>query len=74
MIGGLFAGESMFHLADNASKVALCHLVNHLRERDFALFDIQMVTAATRPFGAREISRRDYLSRLEPAVARNCVF
>ncbi len=74
MIGGLFAGESMFHLADNASKVALCHLVNHLRERDFALFDIQMVTAATRPFGAREISRRDYLSRLAPAVARNCVF
>src|SRR5664280_2744095 len=74
MIGGLFAGESMFHLADNASKVALCHLVNHLRERDFALFDIQMVTAATRPFGAREISRRDYLSRLAPAVALNCVF
>ena len=39
-IGGLFAGESMFHRADNASKVVLCHLVEHLRTRGFVLFDI----------------------------------
>src|SRR3569833_2780668 len=32
-IGGLFAGESMFHRARTASKVALCHLVGHLRKR-----------------------------------------
>lgn len=73
-IGGLFAGESMFHRADNASKVALCFLVEHLRKRKFSLFDIQMVTAGTTPFGAIEISRSDYLKRLAAAVERDCVF
>ena len=72
--GGLFAGESMFHHVSNASKVALAHLVVHLRERGFVLFDIQMVTAATRPLGAVEISRRDYLLRLAAALTRDCAF
>jgi leucyl/phenylalanyl-tRNA--protein transferase len=72
--GGLFAGESMFHRTDNASKVALRHLVGHLRERRFGLFDIQMVTAATRPLGAKTISRTDYLQRLAVAVAGDCSF
>ena len=71
-VGGLFAGESMFHRADNASKVALFHLVQHLREHGFILFDLQMVTPATRPFGAVEISRKEYLRRLAVAVAKNC--
>jgi leucyl/phenylalanyl-tRNA--protein transferase len=73
-IGGLFAGESMFHFVDNASKIALHHLVQHLRQRQFQLFDIQMVTAATQPLGARAISRHEYLQRLATAVARDCVF
>jgi len=73
-VGGLFAGESMFHRADNASKVALFHLVQHLREHGFILFDLQMVTPATRPFGAVEISRKEYLRRLAEAVAKNCSF
>ena len=73
-IGGLFAGESMFHLVDNASKVALNHLVQHLRKRRFTLFDIQMVTAATAPLGAKAISRRDYLKRMATAVAQDCRF
>ena len=72
--GGLFAGESMFHRATNGSKVALCHLVEHLRERGFALFDIQMITPATRQLGAVEISRTEYLKRLKAAVQRDCVF
>ena len=67
-IGGFFAGESMFHRVTNASKVALCHLVSRLRDRKFALFDIQMVTPATRGFGAVEISRVEYLKRLAVAV------
>ena len=67
-IGGLFAGESMFHRADNASKIVLVHLVEHLRARGFALFDIQMVTPATRALGAVEISRTEYLERLKKAV------
>lgn len=73
-IGGLFAGESMFHRADNGSKVALYHLVQHLRSRGFALFDIQMVTAATHQLGAIEISRADYLQRLRLAMALDCQF
>ena len=50
--GGFFAGESMFHRATNASKVALCQLIEHLRARGYALFDIQMITPATRQLGA----------------------
>jgi leucyl/phenylalanyl-tRNA---protein transferase len=72
--GGLFAGESMFHRADNASKVALAHLIAHLRERGFALFDIQMVTPATDALGAVEIPRAEYLRRLADAVNLKCEF
>lgn len=67
-IGGFFAGESMFHLASNASKVALYHLVKHLREREFTLFDIQMLTPVTKQMGGTLIPRRDYLERLNTAV------
>ncbi len=73
-IGGLFAGESMFHHVNDASKVALHHLVGHLRERGFALFDIQMVTPATKPLGAIEIPRHEYLQRLSAAVKMKCSF
>jgi leucyl/phenylalanyl-tRNA--protein transferase len=67
-VGGLFAGESMFHTAADASKVALVSLVEHLRARGFALFDIQMVTPTTRSFGAVELPRREYLQRMRAAV------
>jgi len=73
-VGGLFAGESMFHRVNDASKVALHHLVRHLRERGFVLFDIQMVTPATKPLGAIEIPRREYLQRLCAAVKMKCGF
>ena len=63
-IGGLFAGESMFHFARDASKVALVHLVHHLRTRGFRLFDIQQLTDHTASLGASEISRAEYLGRL----------
>ena len=73
-LGGFFAGESMFHRVNHASKAALCRLVEHLRERHFALFDIQMTTPATRPFGALEIPRDEYLKRLAAAVRAQCSF
>jgi leucyl/phenylalanyl-tRNA--protein transferase len=72
--GGFFAGESMFHRVSNASKVALVHLVGHLRQRGFGLFDIQMLTPVTRQMGAVEIPREDYLRRLADAVARRITF
>lgn len=73
-VDGCFAGESMFHRADDASKVALAHLVGRLRERGFVLFDTQMVTPATRQLGAVEISRAKYLQRLAAATAVTAVF
>ena len=73
-VGGFFAGESMFHRVDNASKVALYHLVQHLRERRFELFDIQMLTPATERLGGRAISREEYLARLAAAVERRRTF
>jgi leucyl/phenylalanyl-tRNA--protein transferase len=68
-IGGLFAGESMFHRESNASKVALFHLVEHLRARGFVLFDIQMLTPITEQLGGVAIPREEYLRRLQPALA-----
>lgn len=67
-IGGLFAAESMFHRARDASKVALAHLVAHLRARGYLLLDIQQLTPHTASMGASEISRIDYLRRLAQAV------
>jgi leucyl/phenylalanyl-tRNA--protein transferase len=73
-LGGLFAGESMFHRVNDASKVALFHLVEHLRERGFVLFDVQMVTPITSRLGAITIDREDYLRRLDAAVAVEAEF
>lgn len=73
-IGGLFAGESMFHRVSNASKVALFYLVEHLKQRGFRLFDIQMLTPITRQLGGRSISRDEYLERLAEAVSEPCSF
>jgi len=64
----LFAGESMFSRVRDASKVALVHLIEHLRRRDFQLFDIQFLNDHTRRLGAVEISRDEYLERLALAV------
>jgi leucyl/phenylalanyl-tRNA--protein transferase len=67
-IGGLFAAESMFYRARDASKVALAALVAHLRRRGYQLLDIQQWTPHTGRLGAVEISRREYLTRLAGIV------
>lgn len=67
-VGGLFAGESMFHRASDASKVALFHLIEHLRRQGFVLFDIQMLTPITAQLGGITIPREEYLRRLAQAV------
>jgi len=67
-LGGLFAGESMFHRVSSASKVALFHLIEHLHARGFTLFDIQMTTTVTAQLGAIAIPREDYLKCLAQAV------
>jgi len=67
-IQGFFAGESMFHRATNASKIVLCHLMEHLRAKKFELFDTQVLSPLTARLGAIEIRRRDYLERLASAL------
>jgi leucyl/phenylalanyl-tRNA--protein transferase len=67
-VGGLFAGESMFHRKTDASKVALVTLVNRLRAHGFVLFDVQMTTEHTERMGATNIPRSEYLARLREAV------
>ena len=67
-IGGFFAGESMFHAATDASKVALVALVDWLRETGASLLDVQWMTPHLRSLGAVELSRSDYLDHLRSAV------
>jgi leucyl/phenylalanyl-tRNA--protein transferase len=67
-IGGLFAGESMFHRVRDASKVALTYLVEYLQVRGFVLFDTQVITEITARLGAVEIPRVEYLARLKKAL------
>ncbi len=67
-LGAAFFGESMFHCARDASKVALVHLVARLRAGGFRLLDTQFVTDHLRQFGAIEVSRRAYHKLLAQAV------
>lgn len=67
-IGGLFAGESMFHRRRDASKVALVHLVEVLRAGGATLLDVQWLTEHLASLGAVEIPRREYLRDLAAAV------
>ncbi len=73
-LGAAFFGESMFHRKINASKVALVHLVQRLRERGFELLDTQDTTPHLRRFGCIDIPAADYLRRLKGAIARECTF
>ena len=63
-LGGAFFGESMFHHARDASKVALVHLVRQLRAGGFCLLDTQFTTPHLERFGAIEIPREEYERRL----------
>lgn len=65
---GLFAGESMFSLASDASKIALVYLVNHLRAKGFILLDTQFTTPHLARFGTVEIPADEYKIRLAEAL------
>ena len=68
-VGGLFAGESMFHRQRDASKVALMGLVEIMRLRGMTLLDVQWCTEHLASLGAIAIPREDYLTRAACAVA-----
>ena len=67
-LGRAFFGESMFHRARDASKVALVHLVARLRAGHYRLLDTQFVTEHLRTFGAVEVSRPAYHKLLDAAL------
>ena len=73
-LGGAFMAESMFHRETDASKAALAALCSRLRERGFALLDVQYVTPHLESLGAIEITRREYERRLEEALSLPCTF
>ncbi len=68
-LGGAFFGESMFHTATNASKVALVHLVARLNAGGFCLLDTQFLTPHLATLGAIEIDRLEYKSLLANALS-----
>ncbi len=67
-IGGAFFGESMFSRVSNASKVALVHLVELLKNAGYTLLDAQFTNEHLKQFGIVEIPRKDYLEKLEKAL------
>lgn len=73
-LGRAFFGESMFHTARDASKVALVHLVARLITGGFVLLDTQFVTDHLRTFGAVEVPRRRYRTLLDDAVTGSADF
>lgn len=76
LVGGLygvafesvFCGESMFTRVTDASKIALVYLVARLVHGGYTLLDAQFITPHLTTFGAREISRTEYLVRLKNAL------
>jgi leucyl/phenylalanyl-tRNA--protein transferase len=68
-IGGLFAGESMFHHETDASKVALVGLVEGLRDGAERLIDVQWRTDHLASLGIQEWARPDYLEALPTLLA-----
>ncbi len=73
-LGRAFFGESMFHHARDASKVALVHLVARLKVGGYRLLDTQFVTDHLKTFGAIEVPRRQYHKLLEAALAGEADF
>jgi leucyl/phenylalanyl-tRNA--protein transferase len=68
--GGAFTGESMFHEAPDASKLALLYFIDHLRARGARWLDCQVMTPHMEALGAREISRSRFLDMLAEEQAR----
>jgi leucyl/phenylalanyl-tRNA--protein transferase len=62
--GGAFAGESMFRIRPNASKLALLFLLEHLQSRGLDWLDVQVLTPHTEALGAKLVTRDEFLERL----------
>jgi leucyl/phenylalanyl-tRNA--protein transferase len=72
VIGGAFIGESMFYRISEGSKVAMVKLVERLRQRQFVLFDAQMMNPHLARFGAYSIGDEEYQALLQEALQCRC--
>jgi leucyl/phenylalanyl-tRNA--protein transferase len=73
-LGAAFFGESMFSRENDASKVALVHLVDALKRGGFTLLDTQFLTSHLARFGAVEIPREQYLMKLTNALSQEAIW
>ena len=65
--GGFFSGESMFHRVSAASKLCVLHLIEHFQAREITWLDVQTMTPHFEALGAIDISRDEFLDRVEEA-------
>ena len=73
-INSFFAGESMFSIETDASKIALFSLLLALKKNGFRLFDLQVLNPHTKSLGGKNISREDYMKRLHDALRAPALF
>jgi leucyl/phenylalanyl-tRNA--protein transferase len=73
-LGGAFFAESKFHKVTDASKVALYHLVKHMKARGMSLLEVQFITPHLKSLGVIEVSRAQYMRRLRGALERKVRF
>ncbi|MBE9047948.1 leucyl/phenylalanyl-tRNA--protein transferase [Pleurocapsales cyanobacterium LEGE 10410] len=73
-IKGVFIGESMFYHITEGSKVAMVKLVEHLRTRQYVMFDAQLQNPHLERFGSYVISSAKYKSLLHRAIMQDCDF
>jgi len=69
-VDGTFSGESMFHRVDDASKLCVLHLMDHLAARGIGWIDIETMTPHFEALGAKEIPRDTFLARMAVERAR----
>ena len=70
-IQGIFSGESMFHKENNTSKLCLLELVKKLRTLEYTWIDTQMVTPVLKNLGAKNISKKKFISLLSETKEKN---
>lgn len=73
-IGSTFCGESMFSSKTDASKIALVHLVEHLKNKNFKLLDSQFRNPHLDQFGLYEIPQDEYVRQMQAGLDDNICF
>lgn len=73
-IGGMLAGESMFHLEKEASKLCLYYAIELLKAKNVAWFDCQVINDFTESMGATEVARDEFMQLLKNSLEMRALF